>query len=188
MADDSSDGSDKDRNAATVPDLKGPVLGGDTVPEVVGVYAPPRPLPEVSQHRTVDLKSIRLSDLADPRRALTERRLVSPPRPPKASALPWLAGGVAGLGLAAAALWLVLRDSPKVSAPPSAPAQRSSVSPPAAARSTVEPLGPHAEPSEPVGSGAPTSTTPVLDASPSAPQKAPRARESTKKRKDPWLE
>ncbi|HEX6273276.1 MAG TPA: hypothetical protein VFZ53_09555 [Polyangiaceae bacterium] len=191
MADDSSDGSDKDRNAATVRDMKGPALGGDTVPEVIGVYAPPRPLPEVSQHRTVDLKSIRLSDLADPRRALTERRLVSPPRPPKASALPWLAGGVAGLGLAAAALWLVLRDSSEVSAPASAPAQRSSASSPAATSSTVEPLGPASEPSElsePSGSGAPTSTTPVLDASSSPPQKAPRARESTKKRKDPWLE
>src|SRR6187397_577014 len=102
MADEPSDGSDKNRDAPTVRDLTGPELSSDTLPDVVGLYVPPRPLPEPSDHRTLDLRSIRLSDAADPRRALTERRLVSPPQPskPKRRLGPWL-GALAVLLLAA---------------------------------------------------------------------------------------
>jgi hypothetical protein len=192
MGDDSSDGGDKDRNAATVRDMKGPpVVSSDTMPDVIGVYAPPRPLPEVSQHRTVDLKSVRLSDLADPRRALTERRLVSPPRPPKQSALPWLFGGVAGLAVVAGALWLLLGASPAPVSPAAITAgESSSGAPPAAAPSKASsaPAEPPPGPAPSPPGEPPASTTPALDASSSPPQKAPRSRESAKKRKDPWLE
>src|SRR5688572_275458 len=82
MAKDSEDGSEKDRNAPTVRDLKGPSLvSADTIPDVIGQYVPPRPPPEASRHRTIDLKPVRLSDEADPRRWRTERRLVTPERP-----------------------------------------------------------------------------------------------------------
>jgi len=81
MADNPTDGSEKDRNAPTVRELKGPGAPSDTLPDVVGVYVPPRSLPGPADHRTMDLKSVRLSDYVDARRALTERRLVSPPRP-----------------------------------------------------------------------------------------------------------
>jgi hypothetical protein len=188
MADDSSDGSDKDRNAATVRDMKGPVLSSDTMPDVVGVYAPPRPLPEVSQHRTVDLKSIRISDYADPRRALTERRLVSPPRPPQRSALAWSAAVLAGAAVLGGTIWLVLgRPSSTLSPSPAAP--RGSASPSALAAPIVAPLNPPPAATTPSSSAAsPAFPTPVLDASAMPPQKASRPRESTKKRKDPWLE
>src|SRR6187455_3328026 len=93
MADEPRDGSDKNRDAPTVRDLTGPKLSSDTLPDVVGLYVPPRPLPEVSSHRTLDLRSVRLSDEADPRRALTQLRLESPPVPPPArrGVRPWLA-------------------------------------------------------------------------------------------------
>src|SRR5262245_12832211 len=103
MADDSSDDSEKDRNAPTVRDLVPRALSSDTVPEIVGQYHPPRPLPEVSQHRTLDLSSVRVSP--DPRRtAPTERRLVSPARPEPKSSRWWLVGGL--VLLVGALLWL----------------------------------------------------------------------------------
>ena len=113
MADEPRDGSDKNRDAPTVRDLKGPELSSDTLPDVVGLYVPPRPLPEVSSHRTLDLRSVRLSDEADPRRARTQRRLespVGPEAPPRRRLAPWLFVGAVAL-LAAGAWALFWRPS-----------------------------------------------------------------------------
>ena len=121
MADDPSDG-DKDRNAPTVRELNGPTSSGDTVPDLIGLYVPPRPLPEASQHRTLDLKSVRISDQADPRRALTERRLVSPPRRVPSRSAWWMAAGAVVL-LGALAWFVLSAPTPPASlAPPREPA------------------------------------------------------------------
>jgi hypothetical protein len=52
---------------------------GDTIPEQANVYVPPRPLAALSEHRTMDIKAIRLAAEVDPRQALTEFRLSAPP-------------------------------------------------------------------------------------------------------------
>jgi hypothetical protein len=186
MADDSSDGSDKDRSAPTVRDLKGPAVG-DTLPDLIGMYVPPRPLPETSQHRTLDLKSVRLSDQADPRRALTERRLVSPARRTGGSLRLGLA--LAGLVLVGALAWFFLGAPPPSvpTAPLAAPAAPAPVSQPSAAAPkalvTTPPVStppPVIAPSKPSGLS--------TEASPAPAPKTSRPRESAKKRKDPWLE
>lgn len=52
---------------------------GDTIPEQANVYVPPRPLAALSEHRTMDIKAIRLAAEVDPRQAMTELRLSAPP-------------------------------------------------------------------------------------------------------------
>src|SRR5688572_6790137 len=127
MADDSQDGSEKDRNAPTVRDLKkGPSpASADTIPDVFGQYVPPRPPPEASRHRTIDLKPVRLSDEADPRRWRTERRLATPGRPQKRPGGLW----VAALILLALGAWALVwvsaaleKTKPAVVPPSPAPA------------------------------------------------------------------
>ena len=193
MADDSQDGSEKDRNAPTVRDLKkGPSpVSDDTIPDVFGQYVPPRPPPEASHHRTIDLKPVRLSDEADPRRWRTERRLVSPERRAKRHWAFWLASGA--LILLALGAWALVRAS----APPEMPGPAVVAAPPTPAavrvptapvRVPVRPETPPA-PSSPIGSSnallSPNSGAPPSE---STPPKATRGREVPKKRKDPWLE
>jgi hypothetical protein len=197
MADDSQDGSEKDRNAPTVRDLKGPSpVSADTIPDVIGQYSPPRPPPEASRHRTIDIKPVRLSDEADPRRWRTERRLVTPERPAKRQWALWLAGGA--LVLLALGAWALVRTSappekpgPAVVAAPSVAA--AAAAPTASARAPDRAEAPTA-PASPIAS---TNTVPLpnMDApnphgpkSESTPAKPTRARESAKKHKGPWLE
>ena len=191
MADDSQDGSEKDRNAPTVRDLKGPkAVSADTIPDVFGQYVPPRPPPEASRHRTIDLKPVRLSDEVDPRRWRTERRLATPERPARGQRALWLAGGA--LILLALVAWALVRasapseKSPVVVAAPSAPAAASV--PTASARAPDRTETPPA-PASAIGSNkslpSPSSGVPTSE---STPPKAIRTREVKKKRKDPWLE
>jgi hypothetical protein len=53
---------------------------GDTLPEQANVYVPPRPLAQISDHRTMDFKAIRIAAELDPRQAKTQLRLSLPPR------------------------------------------------------------------------------------------------------------
>lgn len=197
MTDDRSDGSEKDRNLPTVRELKGPSAPKDTVPDVVGVYVPPRPLPEAAQHRTMDLKSVRLEDYS--RRALTERRLVSPPRSPvspppserKSSTLWLIPALVVVLGIGA---WLLFREELFPAVETSEPERV----PPAAVTTEVSNPSPAASAAPPVVASPmvvaepqPKSTSePKVEenASVPAPAKSQRPRETEKKRKDPWLE
>jgi hypothetical protein len=198
MSDDRSDGSEKDRNLPTVRELKGPSAPKDTVPDVVGVYVPPRPLPEAQQHRTMDLKSVRLEDYS--RRALTERRLVSPPRSPvslaaterKGSPLWLIPALVVVLGIGA---WLLFREellpaTVESSEPEPVPPVRitTDVSNPAPTASAAAPV---VAPPMVVAEPQPKSTSePKVEEKASAPlpEKSQRPRETEKKRKDPWLE
>jgi hypothetical protein len=191
MAKDSQDGSEKDRNAPTVRELGGPSpVSTDTIPDLIGQYVPPRPPPVASRHRTIDLKPVRLSDEADPRRWRTERRLFTPERPAKRKRALWVtSGALLLLGLGA---WALVRGLAAPASPGPAVA-----SPPTAAAATVPtasaPVPDRTEtpttPPSPVGS---TNTMPAPNSdvpkSESTLPKAPRARESPKKRKDPWLE
>ena len=190
MADDPTDGSEKDRNAPTVRELKGPGGPSDTLPDVIGVYVPPRALPGPADHRTMDLKSVRLSDYVDARRALTERRLVSPPEPtPRRSAL-WLVPAIlVALGVGA---WFLFRNpapralgeasqaeptpAPTVSDAPHVPPAPSASPPVVVAPSVID--EPQAAPET------------KIEEKPSAPApaKSQRSRDAEKKRKDPWLE
>jgi hypothetical protein len=96
---------------------------GDTIPEQAGVYVPPRPLASLADHRTMDVKAIRLAAEVDPRQALTELRLEAPPRrrAPKGWLVP-VAFAVLAIGFIA--LWwatpgpLPLSATAAVPAPP----------------------------------------------------------------------
>lgn len=196
MADDPSDGSEKDRNAPTVRELKGPGSPSDTVPDLIGVYVPPRALPEAAQHRTMDLKSVRLSDYVDSRRALTERRLVSPPReepPPEARRRAfWLVPVIVfALGIWA---WLFIRETTssvvvepsRVESSPTPVATPKASEPPANSAPSAVAVTPTLVP-EP----APTpASEPKADEKVNAPApvKAQRSREAEKKRINPWVE
>lgn len=190
MADDPTDGSEKDRNAPTVRELKGPSVPSDTLPDVIGVYVPPRALPGPADHRTMDLKSVRLSDYVDARRALTERRLVSPPEPTRRRSALWLVPALLiALGVGA---WFFFRNPA-----PRALGDASQAEPKPASTVTEAPHvpAPSASPSvvvapsvihEPPLSGPETK----IEEKPSAPApaKSQRSRDAEKKRKDPWLE
>jgi hypothetical protein len=198
MADEPSDGSEKDRNAPTVRDLKTPTTSTDTIPDIVGQYVPPRPLPEATAHRTIDLRPVRLSAELDPRQALTERRLVSPPRRQRGLSAWWLGGGLGvAVGIGA---WLFASKPPAstASAAATVPAREATASVPPAApappdgRSLVRSLAPFGSASTILPSKAPPTTdAPAAQAAsaalPTAPR-APSARDASKKRKDPWLE
>ena len=194
MADEPSDGSEKDRNAPTVRDLKKSAVSTDTIPDIVGQYVPPRSPPEATPHRTIDVKPVRLSADLDPRQALTERRLLSPPRPERDLSGWWLGGGlVVAFGIGA---WLVA-SKPSAS---SAPAASTTAAPATvSAAPAVAPLpkgsGSFVRSLAPFGSASailpPTAApNPPLAAPPPLPSgaKAPAVRETVKKRKDPWLE
>jgi hypothetical protein len=187
MADESSDGSEKDRNAPTVRDLKGPSVPGDTMPDVVGLYVPPRPLPETTPHRTIDIKPVRLSAETDPRQFRTERRLVSPKRGEPRLPLLWFGGGLAIL--LALGAWALLQKPSSPSALTSArvPTAPAPVAASAAALSApARPSAASLSAQAPPRSAAPPPSAPL--AAPAAPPKAGSARDTQKKRKDPWLE
>ncbi len=194
MADDSKNGSEKDRNAPTVRDLAPRAVSSDTVPDVIGQYVPPRPLPGVSDHRTLDLKSVHLSPQFDPRRALTERRIVMPayeePKPSKR----WLVAGL--LVLFAIGAWLVvlgLASSNEVTSVPTA--SPAAAVPPVAApppRATPSAAPAPASPTQAASSAselaAPKETETRVEPPAASALPKPAAREPEKKRREPWLQ
>jgi hypothetical protein len=193
MADDSSDGSKKDRNAPTVREIRPAGSPGDTMPDITGEYVPPRPLPEASEHRTLDLRSVRLSDQADPRRALTELRLASPAQVQSSSAKWWIVGGVALLF--GVLVWVFFGDEPSPKAPEPAlappvktmaPVQAAPT--PAAAPAEHAPAAPLPAPSSATEPAPQPKATRVEAPAASVAPRAPASREPEKKRRDPWLE
>jgi hypothetical protein len=187
---------------------------GDTIPEQANVYVPPRPLASLADHRTMDVKAIRLHADLDPRQALTELRL-SAPLPARSSA--WIVPvALAVLAIGFIALWWAtpnLAALPTEPSPLGAPAGLAP-SPPTLApvgtevvapSPTPEPLtGPSLEsapasnetmpapvgvpapaPSTPVGASPGATTTVVAPAAPAARGKVGR---HAAKPRDPWLE
>jgi hypothetical protein len=185
MADQPKDGSNKDE-LPTQRDLKPPTVSSDTVPDVFGQYVPPRPLPEVSRHRTLDLKSVRLSDEADPRRAPTELRLQSPAREARRGFPIWLLLVIVGLiGVSA---WAFLPSSAPAAAPGQAPAAPPAKEEPARPVVTTE-AAKKAAPPVPSAAPAPVSSNAtVSSAAAPLPKPARPGSETAKKRRDPWLE
>lgn len=167
---------------------------GDTLPEQANVYVPPRPLAQISDHRTIDFKAIRISAELDPRQAKTQLRLSVPPRQRRGLPL-FIFGSAVVLALFGVVIYMAIARptrSPLVStdlpAPPPAPE-----APAAATVAAPAPVGPTATP-EPAVTSAPTEPATALGA-PSAP-KAPRAKSSAQRAaphkakvvREPWLE
>jgi len=180
---------------------------GDTLPEQAGVYVPPRPIAPLSDHRTMDVKAIRIAAEIDPRQALTQLRMQPPPRRRGSKAL--LVGAVLVALLVAGAYLgfsveqpLPLVTSPATAAAPATPGTAAAAAATElAATATVAPLAakaPPSEPSAPVASAArsepPPSTTPAPRAAKTAraagaagPARKSAA-PSAKIGRDPWLE
>jgi hypothetical protein len=193
------------------PDHELPELSGDTLPEQAGVYVPPRPLASLSNHRTIDVKAIRLSAGVDPRQARTQVRLQAPLRRKKqASLLPVLVS--LSLVLLGAAAWFsysvfsratLATEGPVIqtAAPPPAVAPEPPAPPTAVTNApgdsavTVRPGAAAPAPLSELGSASETSTAPEVTAPPAAPSPAPRGtapQKSNARRekvhRDPWLE
>lgn len=133
---------------------------GDTIPEQAHVYVPPRPLASVSDHRTMDVRAIRLAAEVDPRQALTELRLEAPLR--RRVAKDWVAPlAFAVLAIGFIALWWATPGLPLGNTTDSAPPPVAAPSPP--------PVTPHAAP--PAAEAAPLGqpTTPATDVAADAP-------------------
>jgi len=171
---------------------------GDTIPEQANVYVPPRPLAALADHRTMDVKAIRLAAEVDPRQALTELRLSAPPLKKDNS---WVAPLLlALLAIGFIGLWW-LTPSPLPLA--TTAAEREQQASPAAAPVPVRAVPVQAtlttEPPRtlPVTPSSPTisrtasppapAPAPRVQAAPSAPS-LPSATHRSKPGRDPWLE
>jgi hypothetical protein len=191
---------------------------GDTLPDHAGAYYPPRPVAPLSEHRTMDVKAIRLAAELDPRQAMTMLRLSPPRRRFRIS--PVTLGSIALLLLAAAGLYLVwLGDAPLplVASDPQAPAAEPAPADPAVERADL-PAAPTSLPTavrpgaltaQPGVTAAPTNAAPTATSAaddapseteppaeapratqPPAPSRpaAPSAPKRSKVSRDPWLE
>jgi len=181
---------------------------GDTIPEQAAVYAPPRPLAPLADHRTMDVKAIRLAAAVDPRQAPTELRLSAPALRKDNS---WIAPLLlALLAVGFIGLWWVTPAplplaSPEMATKPATPAAVAPVLrplvPPAApvdrAPRVVEPtvapsLPGVVRPTTP-SDATPASTLPAPGPLPRAtsgasPTTQPSATHRPKQSRDPWLE
>jgi len=65
-------------------------IAPDTEQELAPVYVEPQPLPALSDHKTIEIQTVKLADDIDPRKLPTELRLVRPPSvPPPDSEWPY---------------------------------------------------------------------------------------------------
>lgn len=174
---------------------------GDTIPEQANVYVPPRPLAALADHRTMDVKAIRLAAEVDPRQARTELRLYAPPLRKDNS---WIAPLLlALLAVGFIGLWWITPEplplgttSAKAPAAPGVPAAPRSVtagSPaPAALRATVTPPATNLVPAPVAPSTATAAGTalrpPAAAPAPAAPSAPASASHRPKQGRDPWLE
>jgi hypothetical protein len=170
---------------------------GDTIPEQANVYVPPRPLAALSEHRTMDVKAIRLAAEVDPRQALTELRLSAPPLKKDNT---WVAPLLlALLAIGFIGLWW-LTPSPL----PLATTRTAEQEPPASP--VAAPLPVKTVPAPPPLTAELPRSLPVMPSSPAAPRTAsappnaarvpaspnapalPSATHRPKQGRDPWLE
>jgi hypothetical protein len=169
---------------------------GDTLPEQAGVYVPPRPIPSLSDHRTMDVKAIRIAAEHDPRQALTQLRMQPPPRRRSWAMLIGVVSATVGLG---SVLYLGLMSSKPL--PLAGSTAASPAVPPLPPAPTVSPppveanLPPPALPPS-VVSALPSATSTGAARPPKAvkggtlaaphPRRGPTP--SAKVSRDPWLE
>jgi hypothetical protein len=169
---------------------------GDTLPDQANVYVPPRPLAALADHRTIDVKAIRLAAEVDPRQAMTELRLSAPPLKKDNS---WIAPLLlALLAIGFIGLWwltpspLPLATSAAEKEPPAPP---TAGPPPRHVAPAPTPLSMDPPRTLPVTPSSPptartASTSPNaarVPAAPSAPS-LPPATHRPKQGRDPWLE
>jgi hypothetical protein len=166
---------------------------GDTLPEQANVYVPPRPLAQISDHRTMDFKAIRIAAELDPRQAKTQLKLMLPARRHRGLPL-FIFGSAVVLALFGVVIYMA------VAGPSPLPLVTTDAAPPPA-ETAVRLLGPSA-PVGPTATTAPVATSaptePVTAAAPSAPKApaAPRVRSSATRSaphkakvvREPWLE
>lgn len=183
---------------------------GDTIPEQANVYVPPRPLAALADHRTMDVKAIRLAAGVDSRQAPTELRLNAPPLIKKDNS--WIAPLLlALLAVGFIGLWWVTPEplplgttGPSVPAAPAVRATAEVLTP--VARPRVVPVEPPLDAVGPEMPSTPTAPTPTAESAPTAatapteaspglrtptavPQPAaPPVNHRAKPHRDPWLE
>jgi hypothetical protein len=173
---------------------------GDTLPEQANVYVPPRPLAQISEHRTIDVKAIRIAAELDPRQAKTQLRLSAPP--PRQRGLPlFIVGSAIVLGLFGVVIYMAFARPaplPLVTSDAPAPAAESAV-----ATSAVTATAAPTTTGTPMTASAQSASTEAVrtGAAPSAPASAapatlqrvkPAARRpaphKAKVSREPWLE
>ena len=169
---------------------------GDTLPEQANVYVPPRPLAQISDHRTIDFKAIRISAELDPRQAKTQLKLMMPPRRNRGLPL-FIFGSAVVLALFGVVIYMALAGPAPLplvtTAAPAAPP-----APDTAARLGVPsaPVGPTTT-AAPVATSAPTEpATVAAPSAPKAPSGAPRVKSAPSRSaphkakvvREPWLE
>jgi hypothetical protein len=180
---------------------------GDTLPDQAGVYVPPRPVAPISDHRTMDIKAIRLAAELDPRQARTQLRMQAPRRRRRVSPF-WIASIGVVLLVGTGTYIALVTEAPLAPLEPVAPGPAvqpalptgipiDTVAPPPPPLSEVEkppaPAGAepptrHLAPSEVEFSAEPPQPPPApatTEAPPSPRSSPPR---KAKPRQDPWLE
>jgi hypothetical protein len=178
----------------------------DTLPDQAGVYVPPRPVAAISEHRTMDIKAIRLAAELDPRQARTQLRMQAPRRRRRVSPF-WIASiGVVlllGVGTYVALMSEIPLPSsgqsepepPPRTAPALPPADTLAPPPPSLPENVDKQAAPSAPvdaaPAERASAGVTAraeplpAPTPATAEPPAAPRATPR---KSKARRDPWLE
>ena len=169
---------------------------GDTLPEQANVYVPPRPLAQISDHRTIDFKAIRIAAELDPRQAKTQLKLMLPARRNRGLPL-FIFGSAVVLALFGVVIYMaVARPSPlplvstdlaPAPPPPETAAHFAGATAPVGPTTTAAPVATSA-PTEPATVAAPSA--------PKAPASAPRVRSSAPRSaphkakvvREPWLE
>jgi hypothetical protein len=178
----------------------------DTLPDQAGVYVPPRPVAAISEHRTMDIKAIRLAAELDPRQARTQLRMQAPRRRRRLSPF-WIASiGVVlllGVGTYVALmseipLPLTSSDQPEPESPPrtapAAPPADTLAPPPPSLPEHVDqqaaPVG--SAPAERASTGVTVRAEPLPAPTPASAEPVPAPRgtppRKSKPRRDPWLE
>lgn len=165
---------------------------GDTLPEQANVYVPPRPLAQISDHRTMDIKAIRIAAEIDPRQAKTIVRMQAPPRRRRGLVL-FAVSSVVIIGLLAAAAYVTIvgpepqpldSEATPVAQPPALLQPAPAPLPPRTA--TSQPLG---APTEPANAAAPAVTLPATTSAPRTTSRpAHAAPHKAKPSREPWLE
>ncbi len=169
---------------------------GDTLPEQANVYVPPRPLAQISDHRTIDFKAIRISAELDPRQAKTQLKLMMPPRRNRGLPL-FIFGSAVVLALFGVVIYmalagpsplpLVTTSAPPAPLAPDTAARRVAPSAPVGPTTTTAPVA-TAAPTEPATVPAPSAPKPPT-AAPRVKSAAPRsAPHKAKVVREPWLE
>ena len=167
---------------------------GDTLPEQANVYVPPRPLAQISDHRTMDIKAIRIAAEIDPRQAKTIVRMQAPPRRRRGLVL-FAIGSVVVVALLGAATYVTVvgpQPLPLASEPEAAPRVPPPIVNPAPAPLAPRPAvaDPVSAPTEPVTAVASPPAAPATTGAQSASSRPAQhsAPHKAKVNRDPWLE